>query len=305
MRQRLFGLKAVDENTMRDTAEMALPAGVFFVRPCHFDVDHAINPHMLDSEGKPNKVDPNLAREQWQNLVSTYENFVSETEIFEGKPNCPDMVFCANQSLPYLTSTGKPAALMSNMENERRHEEVESIQSSLNSRGFETVPVSARSEETLLEGMGDALWVPGKKLICGGFGFRTHESIYGEVFEKTGAPVVTFELKNPKFYHLDTCLSILDDQSVLACKEAFIDEDWLVLKKLFRNVLEVPLEEADSPGFACNAHCPDRKHVIIQRGNVKTEELLEKYGFIPVPVETGEFIKSGGSVFCMKQIYFK
>jgi N-dimethylarginine dimethylaminohydrolase len=77
-----------------------------------------------------------------------------------------------------------------------------------------------------------------------------------------------------------------------------------LLKSIFNNLIEVPLEEADSPGFACNAHCPDQKHVIIQTGCQKTLQLLKDYDFVPLEVDTSEFIKSGGSVFCMKLMFF-
>lgn len=283
---------------------MPYARGSFFVKPTFFNVDHAINPHMLDESGKPNQINFDVAQKQWKALVSTYESLGLEIQIFEPLKECPDMVFCANQSLPYLNKDGKPAALMSNMQDDCRQEEVASIESSLKNLGFEISYLPERTKDTLLEGMGDALWVPGKKIICGGYGFRTHESIYSLVSERLDASVVTFELKNPRFYHLDTCLSILDDKHVIACKEAFQDDDWKNLCTLFENVIEVPLSEADSPYFACNAHCPDRKHVILQEGSVKTEAGLKEYGFTPIPLNTAEFIKSGGSVFCMKQMYF-
>ena len=66
----------------------------------------------------------------------------------------------------------------------------------------------------------------------------------------------------------------------------------------------MPHTEADSPGFACNAHCPDEKHVIIQKGNAQSVALIKQHNFIPIEIDTSEFIKSGGSVYCMKLMYF-
>ena len=138
----------------------------------------------------------------------------------------------------------------------------------------------------------------------GGFGYRTHESVYEDVGRLTDATIVLFELKNPRFYHLDTCLSILSDHSVLACREAFTDRGWQTLNQLFSDVIRVSSVEADSPNFACNAHSPDAKHVIIQKGCTATNLALEQRGFKPVECDTSEFIKSGGSVFCMKLMLF-
>ena len=304
MEQRFYGVDKLDSNSIRNSRPMPLPKGVFFVKPDFFDVAHGINPHMLDKNGTPNKVDRDLAYQQWQALVNVYRELGLETKVFEAKSACPDMVFCANQSFPYLDEQSNPAALLCNMANDQRQEEVESIAQSLREEGIRLQPLPKREPTSLFEGMGDALWVPGRRFVLGGFGFRTHKDIYRYIHEIIDAPITLFDLRQPKFYHLDTCLSILDENSVLACKEAFLEEDWQLISTLFSQVIEVPMEEADSPGFACNAHCPDTKHVILQAGNPVTEEKLKNANFTPIPVETGEFIKSGGSVFCMKQILF-
>ena len=54
--------------------------------------------------------------------------------------------------------------------------------------------------------------------------------------------------------------------------------------------------------FACNATCPNGKDVIIQAGCVTVNAELRRRGFIVHEVSTEEFLKSGGSVFCMKMM---
>ncbi|HRB00496.1 MAG TPA: amidinotransferase, partial [Ignavibacteria bacterium] len=56
--------------------------------------------------------------------------------------------------------------------------------------------------------------------------------------------------------------------------------------------------------FICNCHCPDGENVIVQRGSSKFKEDIKKSGFSIIETETTEFIKSGGSVFCMKLMIF-
>src|SRR5690606_22408556 len=46
--------------------------------------------------------------------------------------------------------------------------------------------------------------------ILAGTGFRTDESAHGELAAVTGREVVSLELVNPSFYHLDTALAVLD-----------------------------------------------------------------------------------------------
>ena len=46
---------------------------VMMVSPRHFDIQHAINPHMQSSDGKQNVVNKALAEQQWRDLKATYE----------------------------------------------------------------------------------------------------------------------------------------------------------------------------------------------------------------------------------------
>lgn len=274
---------------------------LFMVKPDGFDVLAAINPHMLDEAGQLQTIDRTRAKEQWLALVSAYEHIGFNPQQFDSSRDCPDMVFCANQSFPFLDRDGSPAVVLSNMREDSRQLEVSLLAEQLAAHGVRTYPLVPRTAQSCFEGMGDALWVPGRQLICGGYGFRTDRSIYESLQAITGVSIVLFELRNPKFYHLDTCLSLLDEQSALACRAGFTKEGWLILERLFPRLIEVELNEADSPGFACNAHCPDQKHVLLQEGNLKTCAALRAHGFIPIELDTSEFIKSGGSVFCLKQ----
>src|SRR5690606_33623084 len=116
------------------------------------------------------------------------------------------------------------------------------------------------------------------------------------------APVVALRLVDERFYHLDTCLSMLDARTVLLYPDALEPEAVALVRHFFPRVIEAPEDEAVRL-FACNAHCPDEQHVFIQRGCVETIAKLREAGFEPVELDTGEYLKSGGSVFCMKQMY--
>ncbi len=273
---------------------------VFMVEPDGFDVVAAINPHMKKPDGSLQTIDRQRARIQWEALRRAYLALGLEVPVLQARPHCPDMVFCANQTLPFFDQDGVPSVVLSNMADILRHSEVALLRTQLESLGIRSYELPERREHTLFEGMGDALWVPGRRMICGGYGFRTHVDIYTQVQALTQVPMALFELRHPKFYHLDTCLSILDSQSALACRTGFTAEGWRMLEKLFPRLIEVPLDEADAPGFACNAHCPDQHHVILQKGNEETCARLKAAGFEPIELDTSEFIKSGGSVFCMK-----
>lgn len=283
---------------------MPIASKVMMVDPAYFHVDNPINAHMRQADGSLHILNKNKAYEQWENLKQTYKKIGLNVYTVNSVPGLPDMVFCANQCFPFLDSLGNKHAVLSNMFHDIRNKEVSYIHDFLLSEGYQSHRIAARSEGFFFESMGDALWLPGKRFILGGYGFRTDKKIYPILSEIVDAPVAVFELTHPKFYHLDTCLSVLNADTALYCKEAFTHEGLQLLEKIFKNLLAVPLKEADSPGFACNADCPDGKHVILQTGCSVTEKLLQNSGFIPLSVDTSEFIKSGGSVFCMKLMFF-
>ncbi len=289
---------------VRQAAAMPLARNILMVRPTYFHVENPINPHMRKADGTLHELNKPKAMSEWEALRETYRKLGLAVHEAEAQVGLPDMVFCANQSLPYVTRVGEKMAIMSNMANDTRHREVPTIQTTLERLGYKTNQLPKRSSSTLFEGMGDALWLPGHRVLLGGYGHRTTKQIYSEIFAHIDATVITFELVNPRFYHLDTCLSILDSHSALACKEAFTADGWELVKKIFPRLIVVPLSEADSPVFACNAHCPDGHNVILQSGARQTVKALKDHGFSPVELSTEEFIKSGGSVFCMKLQFF-
>jgi N-dimethylarginine dimethylaminohydrolase len=86
---------------------------------------------------------------------------------------------------------------------------------------------------------------------------------------------------------------------VLIYPGAFTDDGLELIHHFFENVLEAK-EEETMHYLACNAVCPDGKHVIIDENCINTIELLTKAGFTVVGTDTSEYLKSGGSVFCMK-----
>jgi N-dimethylarginine dimethylaminohydrolase len=150
--------------------------------------------------------------------------------------------------------------------------------------------------------MGDGLWHPKRKLLWGGYGFRTAQEAYDEIGKIFGTPVVLLELAMEEFYHLDTCLMPLSESEALFFPGAFKPEGRRLIQALFSEAIEVPEKEA-LEGFALNGVVVDKK-VLIQRGNSKTNQLLKERGYEPIELDTSEFMKSGGSAFCMKMMVY-
>jgi N-dimethylarginine dimethylaminohydrolase len=285
---------------LTDLPAMPAPGRVLLTTPDHFEVAYVINPHM---KGNLGSVDGRKARRQWEALREAYEALSIETAILQGASGYPDMVFCANQTLPYLLpDAGERGVVLSNMFAAPRRGEVAFLAGFFEREGYRIQTIE-NSSESFFEGMGDAIWHPGRCLLWGGHGYRTDARVYERIAVFLEAPIVRLELTDPDFYHLDTCLCVLDSTSVLIYPGAFRPEGLATIHRLFDRVLRAPEYEARTL-FACNAHCPDQQHVFIQRGCKETTALLRNAGFEPIELETGEFLKSGGSVFCMKQMYW-
>ena len=279
---------------------MPLPRRVLMTTPAHFDIQYVINPHMEDYVGA---VDREAALEQWNAVQAAYTAIGFSPDILVGRAGLPDMVFCANQSLPFLEpETGKPGIILSRMHADERKQEVPYYSDHFGIQKYRILNL-VLPESASFEGTGDAIWHPGKALLWGGYGFRTNTAAYDLIDDVLRVPIIILELKDPDFYHLDTCFCALDAETVLICASAFTEEALALIRAIFPRVIEAPDHEARN-GFACNAHSPDGKHVIIHDTCETTMTMLTDMGYIPIAVDTSEFIKAGGSVFCMKLMHW-
>lgn len=282
-----------------DQSTMPIPGRLFMVDPTFFNVEYIINPHM---EGHIGSIDTQLARSQWDQLKSIFEQIGLEVHVIPGEPGLPDMVFCANQSLPCWRQNGSNEVLMSIMHADQRKGEVPYIESFYREQGY-AIHYLDGNTITDFEGMGDAIWHPGRRLIWGGYGFRSSIEAYHNISTLFNVPVIALELRDPAFYHLDTCLCMLNETSALYYPNAFTDEGVAILKAFFPNLIAIDEDEAIH-GFACNALCPDGKNVVLQSGLTRTNKTLQNAGFTVHETDTSEYLKSGGSVFCMKMMFW-
>jgi len=288
---------------VRGTAPRPRETRVLMADPQHYAVEYAINPHMQDHVGS---VDSTVARAQWSAVRDAYSALGFQVDVLAAAEGLPDLVFTANQSFPTLFPDGRWGAVLSHMGHAQRQPEVALLGAWYREAGGVTVPIDlpvdtpAESPAPLLfEGMGDALWLPGHRLIVGGHGFRTDARVYERLSSILEVPVVAVRLVDERFYHLDTCLSILDPESALYVPAAFDEEGRALLEAVFPRLVALPLDEAERL-FACNGHAPDEGHFLVQSGCAETAALVRGMGLEPIELDTSEFLKSGGSVFCMK-----
>lgn len=274
------------------------PTEILMVSPDYFSIDYSINPHMVDESGQLKKVDPAKGLQQWMHLKETFERLGLDVHVLEGREHFPDMVFCANTFFPFRKN-GHRAALLSHMAFAERQGEVALTREWLLSQDFQVI----ESPVGHLEGMGDLLWNYESCEIFAGYGFRTKKATLDDVEKIVGQPLHKLQLVDPDFYHLDTCLMILDIHNCLYVPEAFSEQSIALIKSEFRNAQTISKAEAGQ-SFALNGVVVKPKNVVLPIGAKEASEKLTELGFQIHWVNTREFIKAGGSAFCMKNAFF-
>lgn len=269
---------------------------VLMASPKYFTVESAINPWMQDDSGALNEVDPRMAHQQWTIMRGVYTRIGVSVSIIDAPSGLPDFCFAANQSLAFRQGE-RDAAILSRMASPTRRAEVSAYEDWYARQGYliHHLPDSVMR----FEGTGDAIAHPGRRLYWGGVGPRTETAAWPEVARITGFDVIPVRLVDERFYHLDTCFCAINETTALYVPAAFDDASRDLIEAGFENLHAV--SDSDAANFACNAHCPDGVNVLIQAGSKATVGWLRDRAFHVTELDTSEFMKSGGSVFCLKQ----
>jgi N-dimethylarginine dimethylaminohydrolase len=274
------------------------PQKILMCEPKYFTVNYAGNKFMI---GNHNKVNTRMALEQWAILKDTYRGLGFEVNLIKPGEEEVDMVFTANQSFPFIDRNGNKKVILSKMRNEERRTEIPYFEQFYEDIGYDVIHLP--DDVRYFESMGDAIVDYERKIIFGGIGVRTEGAVYKYLSEYTSYHVISLNLANPSLYHLDTCFSILNSSTVVIDRTGFDLDSLKKITQYFDNVIEADPDE-NLKYFVCNCHCPDGRSVVVQRGSKIFKEQIKTAGFDLLEVNTSEFIKSGGSVFCMKLMYY-
>jgi N-dimethylarginine dimethylaminohydrolase len=186
------------------------------------------------------------------------------------------------------------------MAHAERRGEVAHVVAVLAALGYRVAPLTGAAQR--FEGMGDGLWHPGRRLLWGGVGPRTELAAWAEIARAHAVPVVALELVDQRCYHLDTCLALLDERTCLWLPAALAPRSRELVAALFPRRIEADEREAREL-LACNALCADGESVLIEARCERTRAQLAAAGYRVVPLDTSEYAKAGGSVFCMKLLH--
>jgi len=260
------------------------PRPVFLMcRPTFFTVDYEINPWMKVRR----KPDPALALRQWAALRSCLQTeFRARVLLVRARPGLPDMTFTANAGLP-VDNLFIPARFR----HKERAGEEPFFRSWFTPRRYTIIDVPPGLS---FEGAGDALPV-GDTLFAGYFR-RTDVRAHAFLSDVLNRRVLSLELVDRAFYHLDTCFAPAGPSRALWHPPAFDCYSRSVLKENVDDL--IPVDAAEAHALACNAIINGNR-AVIPAPAPRLAARLRKRGYTVFPIDLSEFRKAGGAAKCL------
>jgi N-dimethylarginine dimethylaminohydrolase len=243
---------------------MTSPARILMCPPDHFGIEYEINPWMDTRRG----ADHALAVTQWQDLRGQLEKAGATIECMKPQAGMPDLVFTANAAVVF-----RNIAVPARFRPPQRQVEEPYVQEWFAKHGFE---VRKLKDDSYLEGAGDALFC-GDTLLAG-YRIRTAIAGHQEIGDLLGCRVISLELVDPRYYHLDTCFCPLAPGVAIYYPRAFDEYGQRALKEVVDELIEV--EESEAWNFACNAVVVGRT-VVTNVGCPELHRQLQSRGYTP------------------------
>ncbi|HWG13749.1 MAG TPA: arginine deiminase-related protein [Streptosporangiaceae bacterium] len=270
-----------DELGIRPAAERQASARSYLMcPPFHFAVSYAINPWMRPDQ----PADARRAVRQWERLRHVYTELGHDVHLIEPVAGLPDMVFAANGA----TVVGG-SVLGARFRYAERAAEADAYLDWFHGHGYTDV----HTPQLINEGEGDILCT-GSALLAG-YGFRSDPGTADELVAAFGLPVHPVRLVDPRFYHLDTAMCVLDATTAAYYPAAFDDAGRAVLASVFSELIEA--SDADAAVLGLNA-VSDGRHVILPEQATGLAAQLAEHGFEPIGVDLSELRKAGGGPKC-------
>jgi N-dimethylarginine dimethylaminohydrolase len=248
--------------------------------PEYFAVTYAINPWMRPDE----PTDPALALRQWARLRDMYTELGHDVRIIDPVAGLPDMVYAANGA---MVVGGK--VLGAKFRYEQRAGEADAYLDWFRQSGYEDL----WEPEYVNEGEGDILFTG--RVLLAGYGFRTDEAAADEIGRVFGLPVISLKLVDQRYYHLDTALCVLDEETAMYYPAAFDDAGRAALAEQFTELIEAKDEDAEVLGL--NA-VSDGLHVLLPSAARGLAAQLAEHGYQPIGIDVSELLKGGGGPKC-------
>ena len=279
MRDRLLSMSTATLARSEHSPRVAQKKSVLMCRPEYFTVSYRINPWMFPE----NPTDQDLAMAQWLSLYETYQRLGIDVDLIDPIEGLPDMVYAANGGFVL-----DGIAYGAKFRHAERAAEGPAYLAHLANRGFD-----AHEAVEVNEGEGDFLLVG--DVILAAHGFRSEGGSHEELATLLGRPVISLTLINPSYYHLDTALAVLDENTIAYLPSAFDAESNRVLQQRYPDAIIA--NEEDAAVLGLNLYS-DGKNVVMAEQATTLRRDIESRGFVTHGVNLSELLLGGGGVKC-------
>lgn len=263
----------------------------------YFNDDFAINPYM-DASVPVNTMQATAEHAAVAAALEAAGITVIKTPAPEG---CQDGVYTANWAL-----VRGDKAIMSYLPNKRQAEQP------FAKEALEKLGKKVVSAPYPFSGQGDAL--PCGDYLFMGTGYRTDPRMHDLVKEVLGFTVISLQTipqldangepqvnevsgwPDSFFYDIDLALSVLREDLIAWCPEAFTEDSQKKLRELPIEKIEVSLDEA-MKGFACNL-VSTGETVVMSAHAPLLKAAIEAKGLKTITPEIQELAKGGGYIRC-------
>lgn len=264
--------------------------------PKYFAVKE-LNPYSK-AENQPNAAG---AAAEFESIRSAVEQAGIKVIKVDEPVDCQDAIFTANWGL-----CRGDVCVLSSLPKQRQAEEPYA-EKYLRDLGKKIVKPPFR-----FSGQGDAL--PCGNLLFAGMGYRNDPRIHQFLADTLGYEVIglqaipeydsqqqpvinkTTGLPDSFFYDIDLAVSILREDLIAWCPEAFLPESQERMRAVPIEKIEVSLEEA-MQAFACNL-VSSGETVVMGAQAPELQAAIEAHGLNVITVELTELAKGGGYIRC-------
>lgn len=273
-----------------------MAATILMTDPEFYEVSYTINPWMKPEDwSRDPKAASRLARDQWMNLKMCLEADPAQVRVIPGAKGLPDMVFPANAA---IVLDGK--ALLARFRFPERHGEQAHFKAAFEALKTEGLisEIGEFPEDVFQEGAGDCLWDANRSLFWAGWGPRSSRRAMDRIVDFFGQKVVGLELATERYYHLDTCFSVLSGGEILYYPEALSPSSRIMVEELVPDDQRLIATADEAASFSLNAVNIGR-NLYMAPPPPRLAGLLTERGYRVTPVNLSNFLISGGGSFCM------
>lgn len=252
--------------------------------PDFFEVVYAINPWMTAT------VERDRARRQWDSLYAALTGPAgAKVSLIPPVDGLPDLVFTANAAFVHQNK-----AVIARYKHPERQPEEPHAERWFRDQGYEVVVLP---REISFEGAGDAL-IYADQLVLAGYKQRTDIVAHQSLSHAVGLPVLSVELIESHFYHIDVCLCPLSGGELIYYPGAFDEYGLQVIESNVPDSKRIAVSTQEARQFACNSVNVNRT-VLLNQGSQRLGDELRRRDYQVIELDLSEFLKAGGSAKCL------